>query len=173
LTLWPENSLNLRLKTKSLKLSLGIISDELKKSKKLPQKPNLKPNNSPKGSKLNPNDTSQKGKVQNGNPPNNKRNKRGGSKKGKTKKSKNEIRIDEKIVCEPNGPVPERFKLIGYKKRVVQNLIIKTHNIEYSIPRFYDRHAKKTFPIDLPAGVKGHFGGTLRTFVLFLHHMEE
>jgi len=126
LTLWPENSLNVRLRTKSLKLSLGSISDELKKSKKLPQKPNLKPNNSPKGSKLNPNDNSQKGKVQNGNPPNNKRNKRGGSKKGKTKKSKNEIRIDEKIVCEPNGPVPERFKLIGYKKRVVQDLIIKT-----------------------------------------------
>jgi hypothetical protein len=52
----------------------------------------------------------------------------------------------------------------------VQDLIIKTHNIEYSIPRFYDRHAKKTFPIDLPAGVKGHFGGTLRTFALFSHH---
>ena len=162
----------IKCKTKDKKSEAIIrqLSDELKKSKKLPQKPNLKPNNSPKGSKLNPNDTSQKGKVQNGNPPNNKRNKRGGSKKGKTKKSKNEIRIDEKIVCEPNGPVPERFKLIGYKKRVVQNLIIKTHNIEYSIPRFYDRHAKKTFPIDLPAGVKGHFGGTLRTFVLFLHH---
>jgi len=59
---------------------------------------------------------------------------------------------------------------MGYKNRVVQDLIIKKHNIEYSIPRFYDRHAKETFPIDLPAGVKGHFGGTLRTFALFSHY---
>ncbi len=91
---------------------ISQFSDELKKSKKLPQKQNLRPNNSPKRSKLNPNNTSRQGKVQNGNPPNNKKNKRGGSKKGATKKSKNKIRIDEKIVCAPNGPVPEKFKFM-------------------------------------------------------------
>jgi len=144
---------NIRLKQK-----IESLKDELRRLKNLPAKPQLHPNNNPN-----------QGKVQHGKP-RPKGGKTGGSKKGEIRRSRKNLEIHRTEILPPPDNIPEGFKFKGYKDVIVQDLNFQALNTLFKIPRFYNPKTHQTMKISLPAGVKGHFGGHLRAFILYLNH---
>jgi len=128
------------------------LKDEIAKLKNQKPRPNIKP------SCLNKD--SQQGKGT-GTPD--------GKRPGSAKRKKTaELKIDEeKTIKAENVPTGSRFK--GYSTFAVQNMIIKTHVIQYKLEHWTDPqgnpiHAK------LPAEVQGkHFGPELRSYCIYQH----
>lgn len=79
------------------------------------------------------------------------------------------INIDETITIQPEDiPVGSRFK--GYRRVVVQNLILKTHNTCYQLAQ-YQTPDGRYLSGQLPAAVKGSsFGKELVAFILYQYH---
>ncbi len=75
--------------------------------------------------------------------------------------------IDEERILKGEVPPGSRFK--GYEDYVVQNLVVRPHNVRYRRERWTTPSgAAVTAP--LPPGIAGHFGPELRRFVLALYH---
>jgi hypothetical protein len=90
-------------------------------------------------------------------------------KKPKNKK-RNTVKIDRVEVCEvdKNGLPPDaEFK--GYKSVVVQDLIIRTDNVEFKKAIYYSPSLKKTFMASVPAGYEGEFGPFVKTLIMDLN----
>jgi hypothetical protein len=79
------------------------------------------------------------------------------------------LKIDENIIIKPeNVPTNSRFK--GYRRVVVQDLIIKTHNACYWLAE-YQTPDGGYLSGQLPEAVKGcHFGKDLIAFILYQYH---
>ena len=94
------------------------------------------------------------------------RNKRKGKKKKKSKRKKAKIAIDRTKVCKVDRsklPVDADFK--GYDRVVVQEILIKTDNVEYKKEVFYSASENRTYTGELPAGIVGDFGPGIRSLV--------
>ncbi len=133
---------------------IQILKDEIARLKNQKPKPDIKP------SKLNQSSN----KDEKGAAPSDDEKRPGSAKRDKTAA----LRIDEEItICVENVPVGSRFK--GHSTFAVQNLIIKTHNIQYSLEHWIDPegnpiHAK------LPDHVQNkHFGPELRSYCIYQH----
>jgi len=144
---------NIRLRQK-----IEALQAELRRLKKLPPKPTLYPNK-----------TKDQPKIKDGKPIS-KNKKTGGSQKGKNRSSRKDLKFHhtEKLPLPEN--IPDGFELMGYQDLIVQDLNCEPLNTRFQIPRLYNRETKETIQIDLPAGIKGHFGGKLRTMIIFLHY---
>jgi hypothetical protein len=66
--------------------------------------------------------------------------------------------------------LPEDAIFKGYQPVIVQDIIIKTNNIEFMKETYYSPSLKKTFMASLPKGYSGEFGPMLRKLVLSLNH---
>jgi hypothetical protein len=100
------------------------------------------------------------------------RKERKGKKKKKSKSKKENIRINRSEVCEVDPsklPVDAEFK--GYDSVVVQEIIIKTDNVEYKKEVFYSASEKRTYVGELPAGIVGEFGPGIRSLVCTLKYV--
>jgi len=85
-------------------------------------------------------------------------------KKGKITKIRFEIcSIDKKQL-----PTDAVFK--GYQSVVIQDIIIKTDNIEFKKETYYSPSHKKTFIAPLPTGYQGTFGPTIRALIISLYY---
>jgi len=94
-----------------------------------------------------------------------------GKKNKKSKKKKNKIKIDRVELCEVDKTqLPDDAKFQGYQSVVVQDIVIKTDNIEFKKQIYYSSSLKKTFMADLPPGYQGEFGPRLKALVIDLHH---
>jgi hypothetical protein len=95
--------------------------------------------------------------------------KRRGKRPGSAKRQKTrELTIHETIPLPLEG-LPEGTQQNGYEDFVVQDLRIESHNICYRRLRYLlPDGTSRTTP--LPADVQGHFGVTLRSYVLYQHH---
>ena len=97
---------------------------------------------------------------------------RTGKKKKKSKNKKKRIPIDRSEVCkvdQSNLPADAKFK--GYENVVVQELLIKTDNVEYKKEVFYSASEKQTYVGELPTGIVGEFGPGIRSFVCTLKYV--
>jgi hypothetical protein len=95
-----------------------------------------------------------------------------GKKKKKSKKKKKRIPIDRSEECkvdQSNLPADAKFK--GYENVVVQEIFIKTDNVEYRKEVFYSASEKKTYVGELPSGIVGEFGPGVRSLVCTLKYV--
>ena len=96
---------------------------------------------------------------------------RGKNKKKKSKKKKDKIKIDRTEVCEADiSTLPSDAEFKGYQSVVVQDIAIRTDNIEFKKQVYYSPSLKKTYIAPLPDGYQGEFGPRVKAFILDLHH---
>jgi len=74
---------------------------------------------------------------------------------------------EEKIITATNVPANSVFK--GYKRFVVQGLVIKIHNIEYQLERWQTSDGTYVDAI-LPENIACHFSPTIIRFILYQYH---
>jgi len=77
------------------------------------------------------------------------------------------VKIDESKVIKYEGPLPGDAEHKGYRSVTVQDITIKTNNIEFKLERYYCPSDKKTYEASLPGYVEGEFGAGLKSWVLF------
>jgi len=73
-------------------------------------------------------------------------------------------------VIQPEGVIPPGSRFKGYRDFVVQELVIRTHNIRYRLAR-WETPEGQTLTGQLPGGLGGpHYGPHLIGYVLYQHH---
>lgn len=85
-----------------------------------------------------------------------------GRKSGKRSKTPR-LKIHETIEIQADHPPGSKFK--GHQKYVVQDLIIEAHTVEYWLER-WEGPDGENYIGKLPEEVRGHFGNTLKCFIL-------
>ena len=92
------------------------------------------------------------------------RKKRKEKKKKKSKSKKKNIRINRSEVCEVDqSKLPADAEFKSYERVLVQEILIKTDNVEYNKERFYSPSEKRTYVGELPPGIAGEFGPGIRS----------
>lgn len=92
-----------------------------------------------------------------------------GKRAGSSKKSKTQnLKIHTTKIIPPES-VPEGSEFKGYRDWVVQGLKIEAHNILYRLERWLTPSGEYVEG-ELPAEVDGHFGASLRAFILYQHN---
>jgi hypothetical protein len=141
-----------------LKLENQKLRDENNRMKGEQGKPNIRGN---KGGGKGKNLSSEEERKQ-----------RGGKKKKKSKRKKAGIVIDRTEVCKVDrAKLPADAEFKGYEKVVVQEILIKTDNVEYQKEVFYSPSEKRTYTGELPAGIVGEFGPGIRSLVCTLKYV--
>jgi len=99
------------------------------------------------------------------------RNRGQSKKKKKSKKKKNKIKRDRVELCDVDkSQLPDDVKFQGYQSVIVQDIIIKTDNVEFKKKIYYSPSLRKTFMADLPDGYDGEFGPNIKALVIDLHY---
>jgi hypothetical protein len=103
------------------------------------------------------------------------RRKREPSKENKEPKSRaknHKIKIDHTKYCKVNKEeLPKDAKFKGYKSYIVQDIIIKTDNVEYKREVYYSPSEKKTYIGKLPEEVKGSYNPGVKSMAIVLKHI--
>ena len=133
------------------------LRDEISLMKGEQPKPDIKPSRKRPGE-----DISSEDERKTKNPPKNK--------KSKTKKPK--IKIDRVEVCEVDKDIlPDDAVFKGYQNVVVQEILIKTDNVEYKKEIYYSPSQKKTYMGKIPSEIEGEFGPGVKSLVYTLKHV--
>lgn len=86
-------------------------------------------------------------------------------------KKKNRIKVSRTEVCTiDKDQLPEDAIFKGYKPVIVQDIIIKTDNVEFRKETYYSPSLNKTFMASLPSGYNGEFGPRLRQLIISLYN---
>lgn len=91
-------------------------------------------------------------------------------KKAKGKK-KGKIRVDRQVTIElDKAKLPKDVVFKGYETTVIQDLVVKTDNVEFKRAIYYSPSLGKTFTADLPGGYQGEFGPSMKALMLSLYN---
>jgi len=131
----------------ALKAEVQRLKDEINRLKGEKGKPDIKPKSSPK-----------KDEVKRYPKP---------KKEWKKETKLDKVKIDEAKTIKYEGPLPDDAQHKGYRSVVIQDIIIKTDNIEFKLERYYSPSEKKTYEAPLPDYINGEFGAGLKSWVLF------
>ena len=100
------------------------------------------------------------------------RKKREKKKKKKSKGKKHKIKIDRIEVCKVDqSKLPQDVVFKGYESVIIQEILIKTDNVEYKKEVFYSATENKTYVGQLPAAITGEFGPGVRSLVCTLKYV--
>ncbi len=87
----------------------------------------------------------------------------------KKKKTQNLVIHEDKVI-QPDAPVPPGSRFKGYRKFVVQDLTIESHNTCYWLEHWVTPH-KESMTGQLPEGLNNqHFGSRLISYILYQYH---
>jgi len=93
-------------------------------------------------------------------------------KKKKAKGKKHKIKIDRTEVCKVDqSNLPQDVVFKGHESVIIQEILIKTDNVEYKKEVFYSATERKTYVGQLPVGITGEFGPGVRSLVCTLKHV--
>ena len=149
---------NLSEQNEKLKIEVQKLRDENNRLKGEQGKPNIRGN---KGGGKGKNFSSEKERKQ-----------RKVKKKKKSKGKKKNIRINRSEVCEVDqSKLPADAEFKGYERVLVQEILIKTDNVEYKKEIFYSPSEKRTYVGELPPGIVGEFGPGIRSLVCTLKYV--
>ncbi|MCP4018070.1 MAG: transposase, partial [Delftia sp.] len=99
----------------------------------------------------------------------NKKNPDSGKRPGSAKRKKTEeLDIHETRAIRPDS-VPEGSTFKGYQDYVVQDIVIRTHNIRYRLER-WETADGQCVTGKVPGEISGHFGPTLVSYILHQYH---
>ena len=88
------------------------------------------------------------------------------------KEKKTKIAIDRTEVCGvDNSKLSADAEFKGYESVLIQEILIKTDNVEYKKELFYSPSEKRTYTGELPAGIVGEFGPGIRSLVCTLKYV--
>ena len=143
-----------------LHLKIEAIEVDLRRLKKLPSKPDIKP------SKLDePPDNTTEGKTTQGNNSEKEPKRPGSEKRSKTK----DLEIHEKKELQVEN-VGKDWKFIGYDDYVVQDLITKVHNTCYQRAVWETPEGKQVMA-SLPTELQGtHYAPNLQSFIIYQYN---
>lgn len=97
--------------------------------------------------------------------------KRSNNKKNKKGKKNHKIKTNRSEVCKfDKDTLPADAIFKGYLKKIVQDIEIKTDNVEFRKEIYYSPSQKKTFIASLPDGYDGEFGPNIKSLTIFLYH---
>ncbi len=83
-----------------------------------------------------------------------------------------EIVIDRYEDCPVDQTqLPDDAKLNGYEPKVVQDVIIKTDNVQFTREVFYSPSLNKTYMGDIPSGYEGDFGPHLNSDIVSMKYV--
>ncbi len=87
----------------------------------------------------------------------------------KSKAKKDKIKIDRIEICKVDKSIlPKDAEFKGYQNVVVQEILIKTDNVEYKKEVYYSSSLNKTYIADLPKGIEGEFGPELKSLIILM-----
>src|SRR6266446_3932117 len=132
-----------------LRRTVAAQRDEIARLKGGPGRPNIKPSGMDKGTDPEPAPTT------------------GGAARPKGSKTSKLSIHEERTVRVATPPRGSRFK--GYTNFVVQDLVIRSHVVNFRCERWQTPDGTTT-TAPLPAGINGHFGPELRRFVVAQYH---
>jgi FtsZ-binding cell division protein ZapB len=137
-------ALDNRIKVAELEEKNRHLEDEIRRLKGEKPKPNIKPTSSKELES----------------PP---------KKKHEKKSRKDHLQIDEKVEVDVDkDDLPGDAKFIGTRKIVIQDMIIKRNNIEFTINRYWSDELGKVIEGQVPEQFKGsEFGPSLRSFIIY------
>ena len=93
-------------------------------------------------------------------------------KKRKKRSKIKDIKIDRTQKCLiDKDKLPEDAEFKGYKRVIVQDIIIQTDNIEFKKEIYYSPSEKKTYIAPLPNGYEGEFGPTIKGLTIIFKNI--
>ncbi|MCK4399225.1 MAG: transposase [Methanophagales archaeon] len=93
-------------------------------------------------------------------------------KEKKSKAKKHKIKIDRVEVCKVDQKLlPDDAEFKGYQNVVVQEIVIKTENVEYMKEIYYSSSQNKTYMGKLLPEIEGEFGPGVKSLVCTLKHV--
>jgi hypothetical protein len=94
------------------------------------------------------------------------------NRKRKQRRKNNRIKIDRTEECSIDKAIlPDDAEFKGYKRVIVQDLTIKTDNVEFKKAIYYSPSLNKTYIAPLPGGYEGQFGPTIKGFAIILKNI--
>jgi len=89
----------------------------------------------------------------------------------KSKAKQHLIKADREKACAVDlSELPSDAVFKGYDRVIIQDIVIKTDNIEFKREVYYSPSQKKRFIAPLPLGYSGEFGPGVKALVLCLYH---
>ena len=99
------------------------------------------------------------------------RNKLKPPKQKRSKAKKHKIKVDRTEICKVNqNELPNDVEFKGYQSIVVQEISIKTDNIEYRKEIYYSPSQNKTYIGKLPIGIEGEFGPGIKSLTKIMKY---
>ena len=87
------------------------------------------------------------------------------------KSKKAEIQIDREQVVEVDPSVlPKDAQFKGYEDVVVQDILLRTDNIQFHKQKYYSVSTRKTYLAKLPRGYEGQFGPGIKAMTLVFYY---
>ena len=92
-------------------------------------------------------------------------------KQKQSKAKKHKIKVDRTEICKVNqNELPNDVEFKGYQSIVVQEISIKTDNVEYRKEIYYSPSQNKTYIGKLPIGIEGEFGPGIKSLTKIMKY---